>query len=263
MLYFCCLTTYSLLLEIFIFENNIVSFSWYIIFYSICILLLPYISKKFEKLSFGYSFGIIFLIIFVLTIVANIFSLNKYIYNIVYNLINFLPTLLISYLIAKHSLFSILDKKLNTNKFKYYLICFIILIISFYGKYYFLKTIVGSVVILEKKFDIILYNYIFYIPLFIYSIIIFSKFIPKFILNIISKIGEYSLYMWLCHGIFFNISKEVFMPILYFPKNPILVLLWGLILTYIISLVIKKIVDFLESKKVINFIKNLVFQNNA
>ena len=38
------------------------------------------------------------------------------------------------------------------------------------------------------------------------------------------------MYMWYLHCIFFNNSQAFFKPVLYAPRVPVLVLIWGLVL---------------------------------
>ena len=51
------------------------------------------------------------------------------------------------------------------------------------------------------------------------------------------------------HGIFFNTCKEYTQWILYYPKNPILVLLWGLALCLFVSVIIMFPIDFIVKIK--------------
>lgn len=55
--------------------------------------------------------------------------------------------------------------------------------------------------------------------------------------------------MWFVSCIFFNNSKQVFRPILYFPRNPVLVLLWGLILCMAVSVILNFVVSRLTDWK--------------
>ena len=48
-------------------------------------------------------------------------------------------------------------------------------------------------------------------------------------------IGKYSMLMWFIHGIFFNVSKPFTQPILFWPKNPVLVTMWGLVLCLLLA----------------------------
>ena len=66
-------------------------------------------------------------------------------------------------------------------------------------------------------------------------------------------VGRYSLLMWFIHCIFFNNCKDIFQPILYWPRNPILVLLWGISICYILVLFWNIPLKFaMKYKKVMN-----------
>lgn len=70
----------------------------------------------------------------------------------------------------------------------------------------------------------------------------------KSIKIIFMKIGDKSLLMWFVHCAFFGVTKVVFQPILYAPKWPVLVLLWGLLICYIVSRGIDCVVKRILSK---------------
>ena len=73
---------------------------------------------------------------------------------------------------------------------------------------------------------------IIYTPLFIYSFIKLARLFNAKLYIPLIKIGKLSMLMWFTHCLFFNCSKEIFMPILYAPGNAILVLIWAIILNY-------------------------------
>ncbi len=89
-----------------------------------------------------------------------------------------------------------------------------------------------------------------YVILFMYFLIrIWKNIKNNKIRFIVSSIGKYSLLMWFIHGVFFANCKHMFQPILYFPRNPILVTLWGLFLCYLCALPINVIVQQINSIK--------------
>ena len=80
---------------------------------------------------------------------------------------------------------------------------------------------------------------IFYAPLFVYGVAKFWQFLKGSILSkVLGYLGKQSLLMWFLHCVFFNVCKETTQPILYAPKNPLLVLLFGLILCYALAVLI-------------------------
>ena len=74
-----------------------------------------------------------------------------------------------------------------------------------------------------------------YAPVFIFSLAWILPCLPEVIRKILREIGRESLLMWFVSSIFFGNARAFFQPILYAPKNPILVLLWGLFLCWLVS----------------------------
>ena len=66
-------------------------------------------------------------------------------------------------------------------------------------------------------------------PVFVFSMVRLIGLIPwNPLFALIAKIGTHSMTMWFLHCLFFSsVTKEVFQPILYLPRNPLLVLIWG------------------------------------
>ena len=67
-------------------------------------------------------------------------------------------------------------------------------------------------------------------------------------------IGKHSLLMWFIHSIFFNVSKEFTQPILYYPHNPVIVTIWGLIMCLLISILLSFPINYITK------IKNKIFK---
>ena len=94
-----------------------------------------------------------------------------------------------------------------------------------------------------------------YAPIMIYGLITTFDLIRfKKVLFPLSIIGKYSLLMWFIHSVFFNVSKEYTQPVLYYPHNPVLVLLWGLLLSLAVSFIVSYPINL------INKIKNKLFK---
>lgn len=88
------------------------------------------------------------------------------------------------------------------------------------------------------------------IPLFVYGLIeIMKRMHSKVLKDVLNTVGGHSMLMWFIHGIFFNCSKEIFQKVLYLPKNPVLVLMWGLALCWGISIVLDLVLKPIMKKK--------------
>ena len=62
--------------------------------------------------------------------------------------------------------------------------------------------------------------------------------------DILAEFGKYSMNIWFLHCMFFNVTKDIFQPIAFYPGNPILVLLWVMLLCFVIV----KIIDVVKTK---------------
>lgn len=88
----------------------------------------------------------------------------------------------------------------------------------------------------------------FYAPLFIVAVLLLLDIISESPINyILKKLGGYSLEIWFLHAIFF-IGNSTVQKIGYWPKVSILILIWVLILLYPISVLIKKISQWMLKK---------------
>lgn len=146
------------------------------------------------------------------------------------------PCIGIGYICASCSLFKRFDKLMNLFRYKWIkLIVYIVLGSGvFLARHYLAKVTLFTIYLLGRAVSVSIFMDVVYTPIFVYSIINIIRMIPiKKFWNLIGEIGKYSLYMWFLHCIFFNVSKNIFQPILYWPKNPILVILWGLLLCYV------------------------------
>lgn len=111
-------------------------------------------------------------------------------------------------------------------------------IASLAGRYYWQYVHLGALEIRGGEYQVIYTTDIIYAPLFVYGMANILQFIRKsFVFKILMKSAQ-SLLMWFIHCPFFNVCREITQPILYVPKNPVMVLIWGLLLCYLPSVMI-------------------------
>lgn len=114
------------------------------------------------------------------------------------------------------------------------------LIISVWGRFYLPNIKIGYI---REEYELLLNMDILYAPLFIFACVELSRLVPfKFLNTFWIRLGTQSLLMWFVSCIFFNVSKEIFQPILYFPKNPIFVMIWGTAICYICAVILDFII---------------------
>lgn len=144
----------------------------------------------------------------------------------------YFPMTVTGYLCSKRKWFENLEKLMQRKT----IICSALLIVMVFMEPSWLYAI---------KIDNILFEMIrkcvriMSIPLFVYGLIEITKRMHGKVLKyVLNTVGGHSMLMWFIHGIFFNCSKEIFQRVLYLPKNPVLVLMWGLALCWGISSVL-------------------------
>lgn len=225
----------SFLLEVFSLKRSVMTFCWYIGFYIIVMISMPLISKISDKMNTTQNILVLlFIPIIIFSALKGIFYKNDIIIDILNNLIRFYPTVMAGYLVSKYKVFEKLDSIDIKERYKL-ILCLFVLISSFLLKYLVPNLSFGEIYSRRHTISLSMNLEIIYTPLFIYSFIkLIRLFNDKLFIPLVS-IGKLSMLMWFTHCIFFNCSKEIFMPILYYPRNAFLVLIWALILNYILA----------------------------
>lgn len=218
--------------ECFALHRPTMVFCWYVNFYIAFMLIMPLTRKIMSRNIY------VDLIIAFIVIPSAIRFADHFVSRSLNNLIEWFPIVLLGYIFADHNLFEkiydlntkfIKNKTLNT---------FVYLIIAFaapMGRW--LKPALTIAFSALPPFHISMD--ILYTPMFIYAVAnLCGAMNFKRLKFILIQIGKYSLLMWFISCIFYNNSKSIFRPILYYPHNPILVTVWGLILCFIPAYVI-------------------------
>ena len=80
-----------------------------------------------------------------------------------------------------------------------------------------------------------------YAPLFVFGMGKLLQSLRKTpLFPLLGKIGSQSMLMWFLHCLFFNVTKELTQPLIYAPRNPILVTLLALTTCYFAAVLIDK-----------------------
>ena len=127
------------------------------------------------------------------------------------------------------------DKIFNKSNVKIFnlMLMYCLVIITFISKYY-----LG------------IFDNVLIISLFMYSLTNVINSFNLGIRKILKIVGENSMYIWFIHCAFFNVAKKYIQPIAFFPKNPILVFIWVLCLTLILSIAIKLLKEKINIKHI-------------
>jgi hypothetical protein len=231
----------SFLLEAFAIQHKIMIFCWYVVFYSLSMLLLPLIVKP-KGIKRAISLFISFYLPPILFRLLWTQKNDSCLYDIFLNFQMFFPMTLIGYIIAYLNVFQKMDVillKFNNNVLLVFFYSFLVITtFCFQAKLFCWKARDPYLFILPCTFRTLS------IPLFLYGLINILQLIKQcFITKILFLIGQYSLLMWFIHCLFFNVTREYTQKILFFSKFALLVLAWGLILCFFLAIAF----DFLSS----------------
>ena len=218
-------------------QNTVMSFCWYVNFFCIILLLLPILARKQSQ-----SPMMDLLILLVIpTVALNLWQaldMNAVRSAVAWNLRQWYPCVAVGYLFAKYELFTrwfdgFAGESRTPRTYVRGLVCAVLVWAAFRGRYYIQGINLGSVTFRGGEFLIMLTEDVLFAPMFLYggaNLLRMAK--NTVVANLLGKIGKRSMFMWFYHCIFFNCCKSYTQIVLYFPRNPVLVLVNGLILCY-------------------------------
>jgi hypothetical protein len=220
------ITIKGVILNLFALGSNLVTFAWYVYFYIFIILTLPFLIKLFRG-NILFDFSVPFFITIFYFILFHFIQLPGQ--AVIDNCICWFPCVLIGYLFAKYKVFNYMKKLLRFKNSAFYLGIILVIMIC--------RLIKPS--LFGVNLDVI------FAPMVICSLIVIlsnTKF--KFIKKILKFLGKHSLNIWFLHSIFFSIyTREVFQRIAYLPGNPILVVVWVILLCIPFSIIINFLIN--------------------
>ncbi|MBQ3417945.1 MAG: acyltransferase [Ruminococcus sp.] len=231
----------NFLLEAFAIYRPTMKFCWYVYFYIIAILLLPLYHLGAKKhILIAAALGLALPVCVTAVLTDRVGFLSENLVKMLFDILQWFPCVAVGYIVAQYELFEkwfdFLFKRHIKVKGIRIAIYVILMGVAFMGRY-FIPSVCFNISIFTVSFS---WDFLL-VPFFVYGLLNLYYAIPwKKILLPLSVIGKYSLGMWFFHSIFFNSCKEYTQPILYFPKNPILVLLWGLLICFGISFAVTK-----------------------
>lgn len=271
MFFFCflilsiCLGDYkygieTIILEMFALERPVMIFCWYVRFYIVAMLILPIWIKFLNRdIVSACFFEIVFPVVFsgVIKCITEWFVpqvYNFYVDDILYDLAIWFPCITMGYIFSRFLIFERVFDELfdrNVNKDICKTILWLVMgVLALAGRRIMPSFQIGCVKVFQSDFYVNISMDIIYAPIFVYIIKKLRFRIRITMLNrILALLGKWSLYIWFAHCIFFNISRKFTQPFLYWPKEPILVLIWGLSLCCILVAFIKRPIDKIISIK--------------
>lgn len=238
-------SAYSVVFELTGVRTTLMVFCWYVVFYSYSMLMLPLLTKADDHSPWEDVLLLLVLPVTLCCVLAQM-ELEGFLYDMVINIRNWFPGIASGYLCAKYFVFEkFFDKMVNRwpHAAGKVLIWTIMVLSGLAGRYWWQFLYAGSLEIRSGLYPIKFTADILYAPLFVYGAANLLQYIKNTVLGrILQQIGKYSLHMWFFHCIFFNACRNVTQPILYAPRLPVLVVLWGLLLCYVPSVLIDKLI---------------------
>lgn len=216
---------FKILLSLFGVNGEIMIFSWYVNFYILVMLFLPTYNKFIGKDNFLMDLLIIVSLSIFIKIILKI-TINNI---ILANFSTYLPSVMMGYLCAKYNILDII--------YNY-------ILYRFKDKSKKISVILTFVLIIIYSIKpVLIINFgAFYVPLFLVCMSILNIYKYKVFNKIIAFLGSQSMNIWFIHCIFFApLTKQVFQPMAFIFENPILVLIWILIVCSFISIFLSKI----------------------
>jgi hypothetical protein len=216
-------TVKELILNMFAVKTNYVSFAWYVYFYIFVMLTLPFVAKIFNgKPLFDFFFAIAACAV-VYDLVSRVVIFRDYISGGLLNCLTWYPCVLVGYLAAKHDLLTRLHKVFgHPNKILY--ACTLLVIMGCRIKWQSLLTV---------SLDVL------YAPAAVYCLVMLLTPGAAAVRKPLEFLGNQAMNIWFLHSIFFSvILRPYFQRIAFLPKNPILVVIWVILLCLPLSILI-------------------------
>ncbi|GEM_PF-1555955 len=232
----------SFLYNIFALKNNMVTFAWYVYFYIFAMLVLPiYFSyseltdRKVKSesakiilhlapvLCFYLGFGLI-------QYLNQYMGIEHFLLNDLQDCLLYFQVIIVGYVFSKYSWIDKIANKIRYKKAAGFLL-FVTMPI--------LRNYFGSIA--GFSFDVI------YAPFMVIGILLIFNNVKESnpISKIIAFLGGISMEIWFIHSAFWSEHlTDKLMSVAYLPKNPILCVIWTVIICIPFALIVKKCVDF-------------------
>lgn len=242
------LSAFGFLLGIFGRNQSIMTFCWYVSFYCLAMLLLP-LCARMDKPALVRDTVLLVIIPIVASTILEMMVGSDTLRTMIEEIRLWFPCVASGYICSKYKVFDAVEMNIGRKAacvrvFIYgACICFAIM-----GRYFCDSLKFGSIHCLGEDWIVSCTMDVFYAPIFVYGVSMLLREIEGgYIFEILRRIGDRSLLMWFIHCIFFNVSNEITQRILYWPKHPVLVVIFGLLICYmgawIISPVEKRLIQ--------------------
>lgn len=240
----------NILQEMLTLRKDIMVDSWYVQFYLIAMLMLPFAVRflpKNETASWLVGLGVPVILFTCIQELA-----PDGIAAVAQKQAQWFTSIMSGYLAARNDLFArCFDPARDRFAKKWQKILFALVLMGsgMLLRRFFTYGIFG-VILYPREITFQLYLDVIYAPMFVYGTLTLLQQLqlPKWVRTPLAAIGKLSLPMWFAHGLFFGLAKELYQPMAFFPREPLAVLVWATILTYILAWCMDKITNLLLRK---------------
>ena len=220
-----------LYLNMFGIDETLLWVSWFVYLFIWSMIVMPFLGRLLDKHPYFWIVVLSFLC-YVIEVAIWWFvpNFNMHIWWHTFDIcVSWTPTILLGYLFAQKEWF----QKIRIPN--HWLVSVIASVLVFVVLW--LKMVLPGIKILN--FDII------YAPIIILCIlVVFSQLKMNFFSKVMSELGAKSVYMWFVHALFFTAAtRPAYHQIVMISNNLWIVALWTIVLSYIISLLIKKLIE--------------------
>lgn len=222
--------------ELFGIYTSIVGFAWYVRFYILAMLTLPFLKRIFRKNVFlsitltVVPFQIIYICLRYLSTRMTFHNME----SIILEYFKYMSIVLLGFCFAKFDLYQYADKIFRKYFGGHILVVVIFIFVVYVMRYHLLL----AENIFAPNMDI------FYVPVFLFCILeIINRFPANFLCALLECIGIHSMNLWFLQSIFFFETKSL-QQIIFFPKFSFFILLWNII----VLLPISKFYNFIYQK---------------
>lgn len=220
------------MLNMFGIEETLTWVSWFVFLYIWAMIVMPFIGRLIDSKPYLYSIlcalvswgGMV-----VIHFLVPEFGKSDF-YRTLFTCLGWTPTIILGYLFARKELFSKI--RIPNNPLVSVVAIAVILLVLWSKSVYHGISIIN--------FDIL------YATIAITCIlVIFSQLQINWIRNVLVELGDKSVYMWFIHALFFTAAtRPTYQQFVMISDNLWLIAIWTILLSYLCSYVIKKVVEY-------------------
>lgn len=223
--------TRLLYLNMFGMDITLLWVSWFVFLYIWAMMVMPFMGRLIDKRPCLWTIILIVVSLaaqFVIWYLIPNFNFHLW-WHALFVCFSWTPTILLGYIFARKGWF---QKMSIPNHWSVPIIATVLVFVVLW-----LKMVLPGIKILN--FDII------YAPIIILCIlVVFSQFKMKYFSKVMLELGDKSVYMWFVHALFFTAAtRPIYHQFVMISSNLWIVALWTIVLSYFISVVIKKVVE--------------------